>query len=417
MRRRVRVRVRTVVVGVGVGALLLGGCDGSDGMHRLDPDVGFVGVADDAAGSQDMEAASVRLASRLVALVAADEDAVVSPVSLQLALALLREGASGRVAEEIDAAAGLDGDSQAVADLRALLATYEGDVAGIDPDDPPAVPILHIADSVFVQAGFDVEQTFLDRVGAFHGAHTYEVDFAEGDPKPQLDAWVARQTGRRLEQAPAKISPLTRMGLMDAVTFGATWRSTFPESGTYDEAFTRADGSEVDVPMMHQLISTGYASGDTWVAAELPYTEGFAMRVVLPDGAAVTEEDWLAAHAALDRAGVETFELTMPSWTTDTTLDLTDALETLGLGSLATPAGGLDGVFADAFVSSVAQGATITVAEQGTVAAAVTATSMEAGAAPVLPELELVLDRPFEYQVVEQSTGLVLFAGRVADPS
>jgi serpin B len=152
------------------------------------------------------------------------------------------------------------------------------------------------------------------------------------------------------------------------------------------------------------------------VAVELPYTDGFTMRIVLPDDGLVTEEQWRAVHDGLAGADAAAVGLTMPRWETEVTLDLTDALPALGLGSLTEPQGGLDGVFPGAFVSAVAQGATITVAEKGTVAAAVTQINLDESAA-MPPELELVLDHPFEYQVVHQETGLVLFAGRVADPS
>jgi len=118
---------------------------------------------------------------------------------------------------------------------------------------------------------------------------------------------------------------------------------------------------------------------------------------------------------ALAGAGTSAVSLTMPRWETDATLDLTPALAALGLGSLTDPQGDLDGVFPGAFVGAVAQGATITVAEKGTVAAAVTQISIF-GSAP-MPQIELRLDRPFEYQVIEVTTGLVLFAGRVEDPS
>jgi serpin B len=405
-----------VVAALTVVGVALAGC-GSGGKSdavRLDPDVEFAGVVDPGWRDQAMVDASVRLASELVAL--GEDDVVVSPLSLQLALAMLREGATGVVADEIDAVAGITGDSQAVADLRAMLAQYEGDVAGIDPDDPPAVPLVHIADSAFVQPGFPVEESFLERVAAYHLAQVFEADFAAGTAKPLLDAWVKEETGGLLDECPATPTPDTRVVLMDAVTFGATWQSQFTAEDTYDGTFTRADGTEVTVPLMHQTLTAAYAAGDGWVAAELPYTEGFAMRVLLPDDGAATVEQWLAAHEALAGASGTELALTMPSWQTDTTLDLTSALGDLGLASLADPAGDLDGVFAGAFVSSIAQGATITVAEKGTVAAAVTAIALgESAAAP--PDLELVLDRPFEYQVIEQDTGLVLFAGRVADPS
>ena len=410
-------RARTAGGALAVVALVAGGCEGADPeLEPLGADVAFVGVVDPAWSDDAMAEASVRLASELVAL--GEEDVVVSPLSLQLALAMLREGATGVVAAEIDAAAGLSGDSQAVADLRAMLGRYEGDVAGIDPDEPPAVPILHIADSVFVQPGFPVEEDFLERTSAYHRARLYEADFAGGAGKPVLDAWVAEETGGLLEECPARTTPTTRVVLMDAVTFGATWRSSFAPEDTSDGPFTRADGSTVTVPFMHQVLAARYAEGDDWVAAELPYTKGFAMRVLLPDDGTAALEDWSAAHEALDAAPEEdvAFALTMPRWQTDTTVDLTDALADLGLGALPDPAGDLDGVFPGAFVSAVAQGASITVGERGTVAAAVTAIALDESGVET-PDLSLVLDRPFEYQVVEQTTGMVLFAGRVADPS
>lgn len=400
------------------GALLAaagcGGAGGTDLPEPLTADARFVGVEADAGPEQAMVEASVRLATALLDVGPAGEDVVVSPLSLQLALALLREGASGTVAEEIDAAAGLAG-SQAVADLRALLATYEGDVAGIDPESPPATPLLHIADSAFLQRGFAVEAEFLERVGAYHDAQVYEVDFRAGDAKPALDAWVAEETGGLLDECPAEVDPLTRVVLMDTVTFGATWSQPFAPEATADGPFTVADGTTVQVPLMHQAMSVPYATGDGWVAVEVPYTEGFVMRLVLPDDGAADAATWARVHSDLASARATDLALTLPSWTTDTTLPLKDALPGLGLGSLLDPRGDLDGVFPDAAVTDVAQGATITVAEKGTVAAAVTAIVLGETAA-MLPPVEVRFDRPFEYQVVHEATGLVLFAGRVVDP-
>src|SRR5665811_149908 len=193
--------------------------------ERLDPQVDFLGVVDEGWADAGMAEASVRLATELVAL-GEGENVVVSPLSLQLALAMLREGATGRVADEIDAAIGLsDGGSQAVADLRAMLAQFEGDVSTIDKDNPPESPLVHIADSVFVQPGFPVEETFLERVAAYHLAQVFEADFAAGNAKPLLDAWVNEETGGLLTEAPTDPPTDTRVVLMDAVTFGASWAS------------------------------------------------------------------------------------------------------------------------------------------------------------------------------------------------
>lgn len=413
--RRVVARTAVLTTAALLGVAGCGGGGGGDLPAPVAADAQFVGVADDARPAAPMVDASIRLATGLLDVAPAGQDVVVSPLSLQLALALLREGASGTVAEEIDAAAGLAG-SQAVADLRALLATYEGDVAGIDPDDPPATPLLHIADSAFLQQDFPIGAEFLERVAAYHDAQVYEVDFRSGDAKPTLDAWVSEETGGLLTECPAQVDPLTRVVLMDTVTFGATWAQPFAPEDTVDGPFTVADGTTVQVPLMHQVMSVPYATGDGWVAVEVPYTEGFVMRLVLPDEGALDAATWARAHSDLAAASPTELALTLPSWTTDTTLPLKDALPGLGLGSLLDPRGDLDGVFPDAAVTDVAQGATITVAEKGTVAAAVTAIVLGETAA-MLPPLEVRFDRPFEYQVVHSDTGLVLFAGRVADPS
>lgn len=419
MRRNVRGRARGAAVAASVVAVLaVGGCaeDGGGLPEPLRADAEFVGVAADARNLGGMARASVRLATDLLDVAGAADGEVISPLSLQLALALLREGASGTVAQEIDAVAGLDA-SQSVADLRALLGEFEGDVAGIDPDDPPTTPVLHIADSAFTQDGFEVDPEFLERVAAYHGADVYTIDFGEEDAQRALGAWVARETGGLLTESPVQVDADTRIVLMDTVTFGATWANRFSADDTFDEAFTRRDGSQVEVPFMHQSLVAPAVVTDEWIAVELAYTDGFAMRLVLPEAGTLTAEGWTRVHDALAAAERQDVDLSLPTWTTDTTVALTESLPVLGLGSLLDPDGGLDGVFPSAVVSAAAQAATITVAEKGTVAAAVTAFATETAAAPPVPALEVRFDRPFEYQVVHEGTGLVMFAGRIGDPS
>jgi len=149
----VRNRVRMATTAAVIAVLSLGACAGPppEGA-RLDRPVEFVGVSDKPWTDDGMAAASVRLATKLVAA-RAGANAVVSPLSLQLVLAVLREGTSGRAAEQLDAALGLPdgGGSQVVADLRARLARFEGDVATVDRDHPPDRPLVHIADGVFIQ--------------------------------------------------------------------------------------------------------------------------------------------------------------------------------------------------------------------------------------------------------------------------
>jgi len=176
----------------------------------------------------------------------------------------------------------------------------------------------------------------------------------------------------------------------------------------------------VTADMMGQLAALRFASGAGWQAVELPYTSDFAMLLALPaEGEDVlSAAQWDEVRAALGPASAVESQvaLWLPRWDFDTTLDLKDALGPLGLERTFAWTGDLDGVFPDAFVSAAAHAATITVAEKGTVAAAVTQLDMEAGSAEPQIDVELRFDRPFDFQIVSTADLLPIFAGHVADP-
>ena len=67
------------------------------------------------------------------------------------------------------------------------------------------------------------------------------------------------------------------------------------------------------------------------------------------------------------------------------------------------------------YVSKVVQKAFIEVNEEGSEAAAATAGIMMARMAGINPQF--LCDKPFLYLIKDNLTGLVLFAGRVSDPS
>jgi len=70
------------------------------------------------------------------------------------------------------------------------------------------------------------------------------------------------------------------------------------------------------------------------------------------------------------------------------------------------------------FLGTVVHKAFISVDEEGTEAAAVTAMMMPASAAPGTPENPIVFraDHPFLFEIVHSKTGATLFTGRVTEP-
>lgn len=91
-------------------------------------------------------------------------------------------------------------------------------------------------------------------------------------------------------------------------------------------------------------------------------------------------------------------------------------LEQLGLARTLNTTRDFDAIQRGLMITQAAQDANITVAEKGTVAAAVTQINGMATSVQPEPARSITFDRPFHYQIVHVGTGLPLFMGKVADP-
>lgn len=366
---------------------------------------------------------ALRLGDALLA--SGEGNVIASPGSLLIALAMLRAGASGEAATEMDAVLGLpvaDRD-QAMNALLASLEEYDGDPGSVDEENPPAKPLVHTANGLFVDKNVSTGRGYLDALAEHYGTGVHPVDFRdEAVTKPAIDAWVNKNTGGRIEKAPAPYDPNNTFSLLNAVYFAAAWDIPFDAEATSDEPFTTAGGGTIDVPMMHSMQEMAYAEGPGWQAVDLPYGEGFVMRLVLPaedsdGGAGALKAERLAEVArALDAANPEDVDLVLPTWDHRSHFDVRAILEQLGLESTLNTTRDFDAIQQGLMITQAAQDANITVAEKGTVAAAVTQINGMATSVPPEPARSISFDRPFHYQIVHVGTGLPLFMGKVADP-
>ncbi|MDQ0616924.1 serpin family protein [Arthrobacter globiformis] len=348
---------------------------------------------------------------------------VSSPGSLLVALAMLRAGASGEAAAELDAVLGLPLDTrdEAMNALLASLAKFDGDPGAVDEDNPPRVPVMHGANGLFVDEGVPTGESFLATLARHYGTGVYPVDFSnEGVTKPAIDAWVDSNTGGRIKEAPAKYDPRNTFSLLNAMYFAAAWQTPFDPSSTSDLPFTTGGGEEIDVPAMHNLLEMKHAEGAGWRGVDLPYAEGFVMRLVLPDAidaaAAFGAQQLTEIADALTAAPLETVRIQLPRWDHKCSFDLHQVLEAAGLQKTLTTTKDFNAIQPDMAITQAGQAANITVAEKGTVAAAITQINGMVTGAPPQPEHTIDFDRPFHYQIVHVETGLPLFMGTVADP-
>jgi len=354
-------------------------------------------------------------------------NAVMSPASIALALAMARAGASGQTAAQMDAvlhAFGSDANANGVNSLQQALTGLSGTFTDGNGDKHDLT--LRITNAPFAQRGMSLKQPFVDALSTRFGAGIRLVDYITNPEAARLliNSWVSDQTEKRIPELLAKgtIDTLTRLTLVNAIYMKAPWQVPFLASETHDAAFTRVDGSQVNVPTMSGTLPASYAAGSGWTAVELPYAGGsLAMTIIVPTNLAAFESRLDAAVFAQIMGALQSREvaLTLPKFKIETKIELADVLVAMGIGNAFNPdAADFSGITSQEqlYISAVVHQANIDVDEKGTEAAAATAVVMTAGARPD-PPVTVNVDHPFIFAVRDTKTGAVLFLGRVADPS
>jgi len=350
---------------------------------------------------------------------------VYSPFSMSLAMAMVWAGSGGQTEQEIASVFHFTGAPADVHEaFNALDARLESSSSGVT---------LHLANSLWLRPDSGPKAPFLDTLAENYGAGVHVVDLTNGDvAAPAINGWVSTETRGKIDQLVSRsdFDSRTRLALANALYFGGKWVDGFYPSGTFPADFIRSDGSTVRVPTMSGTFFTKYSEGSDYQATTFSYagTPQTSFMVILPATDAFDSFEASFDGAKLDRivAGLadRIVDVTLPRFSFRFDTNLRDALTALGMGREFTDVGTDFTPMADLApnrISKVAHASTLSVDEQGTEASAATVVVLSKDASisagPPSPPAVFQVDRPFLFAVRDDATGLLLFCGRVADPT
>jgi serpin B len=347
------------------------------------------------------------------------ENVVYSPASIAAVLRMLLLGARGETADEITAALHLAAPAEAAAGLR-LLSSGLGQLESGDLT-------LRTPNTIWVQAGLPLEPEFSHAMAGVAQASVRDANFATAPDqvRREINALIEEQTAGKITEIlqPGQVDSDNRLALVNAVYLKAAWRDPFEPEQTRDAPFYPAAGEQLTVPMMRLTARLGYLAGDGYQAVVLPYVGGrLALAVILPDGPLAPCEQKLAQRGTAGLlAGVNSQEvaLGLPRFRQELRLNLQPVLQRLGIEHAFGAMADFSGITTKDHLSVdvAAHMAYVDVDEHGTEAAAATAAVMTALAYVAKPPpVEVTVDRPFLYAIIDQQTSLPLFLGRVVRP-
>lgn len=346
------------------------------------------------------------------AVVTEEQNPLVSPLSVYLALALVSEGAEGETKQQFDTILGRDQVSTRIHQLTDSLAAVTGSTK------------LSIADSIWIDDQFEASTSWLSRMVSLYNAEIFQTDLCKDAARIGMNNWVSNKTRGLIPVLfNQNLSEEMRMVLMNTIYLKAKWLYKFEANNTYAREFTNEDGKVVspyflnDYKVYRRYFETEEADGIV-----LPYDDGrLAMIAIRPQSGQTARE--LAQNLTAQKIAEYLKEsketsyvnLHFPKFTLDYTVVMNDLLQQLGLedafspekanfNSLGNEKGSTE---ADLFISQVLQKVKVRVDEEGTEAAAVTAIMMTNCAAIAEDEkipIEVDFNEPFVYVIADTKT-------------
>ncbi len=400
-----------------VAVLLLSavGCNGeiqsSDLMNGIRPQGGN-GKNSDEAFLNHQWALSLELFSQSVQK-SRKNNVLISPLSIQLALTMTANGAKGNTLSEMESVLG---GTIPLSDLNAYLKSYSKNLPQGEKYK------LNIANSIWFRDEEDrltVEQDFLQKNADCFGAQIYKSAF-DNQTLKDINLWVSENTDGMIDKILDEIHPDAVMYLINALVFDAEWEKVYDKSSVRDGVFTDINGIRQNATMMHSEESIYLEDGKATGFVKQYKDRKYSFAVLLPN-TNVDLYDYINGLTAeelqntLNNRQTTTVFATMPKFSYQYELSMNTALAELGMPTAFSPQNADFSALGKStrgnlYISDVLHKTFISVDELGTKAGAVTMVEMRDEAAPMDPKT-VVLDRPFIFMILDNTTNLPVFIG------
>jgi len=345
-----------------------------------------------------------------------DKNVFISPLSVDFALGMTLNGANSITEQEMKNVLHHSGLTDT--EINEYYQLMLNALPSIDPTTK-----LNIANSIWCREGFPFYQSFLDTNAKYFNAKISNLDFASPTALKTINNWCAEQTNDLIKEPLDEIPADAVMYLINAIYFKGIWITQFEKKNTAKATFNAENGDRNQVDMMHipegafpyyadanaQYLDMGYGNG------------AYSMTLILPQNGKTLQDvtnnlstDYFndIVNNRLDSTNLKVY---LPRFKTEYKTELSDVLKALGMPSAfddeTADFSDMSPVFL--WINRVIHSTFVEVNEEGTEAAAVTIVEMIRESVHETPIFRA--DKPFIFVIRENSTGAILFMGKMGE--
>lgn len=366
--------------------------------------------------SSDFSVNFIRMSNKNIG----QENYMISPYSVEVALSMVREGANSTTLDELEK----------VVPVRNI-------------NDLSIKNKVNIANGLFVKNSYK-SSIKSDYVNGLKNDYNSDVLYDEFESPDKINKWVSKETNGMIKKVFDSLDDRFVLAVVNAIGMEEEWYSKFDCSGTVKDSFNLIDGKTMEVSMMNKSFnnSVSYYEDNSMKSIIMPYKMYSDNGVEVYDDGEQLEFIGILPNSDIDEyinnMSLDTIKaidknkkisssdysvnVSIPKFKFDYNFKkFKNTLIDMGINEVFSPVADFSNMFenvGDYYINEAVHKSFVQVDEDGTKAAAVTGFTFKDNAMIMSDEsIDIVFDKPFVFLIKDVNSDEILFFGVVYEPS
>ena len=349
----------------------------------------------------------------------AEKNMFVSPFSIYDALAMAYDGAAKKTATEMrNVMKFKKKQAESHKEFVALLNEYKKDNS-----------IFTITNAAVAQKNYKFLDTYLQCLKDFD-ATISQADFSKAEERAEavkkINSWVSKNTNDKITDLLSNndVDELTRLILLNAIYFNASWNTEFKGDKTRPMTFYGKNSVEYVTDFMNGQQNVALSENDEARMMKIDYSKDVASMYIIMPKENVDIDKYISGFS-LDKfeklekslMGMKV-NLSMPKFKIESRFEMKKVLMEMGIKAAFSKSADFSKMNgkSNLLIDEVIHKAFVEVSEKGTEAAAATAVVVREKSAIASQTPNISINRPFIFVIRENKNNAILFVGKYVKP-
>jgi serpin B len=280
----------------------------------------------------------------------------------------------------------------------------------------------YMANALFLRNDFTLYAGYPDFLANYYSADYARLDFSSPEALTYINDWSKQKTHGLLTKTLGHVSADDVAYFLSAAILKAAWSVPFDKQLTSRHAFTTADGTTAQVPMMHSTRTAPFATAAAFQAVKLPFGNGALELTAMLPAAGQTPASLLRELTAQQLDDIAwkdaVVEIALPTFISQACHSkLISQLGEIGIKRMFSPNASYKSITPDeGFKINLLQQNVLLAFDENGCQTGTDADNASAQETETEADHTFLADRPFLYFIREISSGAIIFTGYYNGP-